>query len=482
MKKKFITNLALLLLLNLLIKPFYAFGIDRTIQNVVGAQNYGLYFSLLSFSIMLNIFLDMGIENFNRREIARHSHLFSKYLSSMVGLKIILGILFFIIGMITGYILGWRINEFRLLTILLLNQFIASFILFLRSNLGGLHLFKTDSFISVLDRSILIIICSLLLWGKIIDKPFKIEWYIYAQTIAYSTSALITFLIVIKKASVFYLKFDLKYFITILRKSFPYALLTLLMGLYLRMDSVLLERILPDGKIQAGIFAQSFRILEIFSNYGYLFAIILLPLFSRMIKEKKSIESLTRFSFLLIIIPTATFSITCIFYRLEIISLLYNEHIEFSSKVFGFLILSLLGMSTNYIFGSLLTANGSLRQLNVMALIGVSLNLILNLILIPKYNAIGSAIANLSTQAYIVIAQLVLIKKFFKFKINYSLIFRLVIFMFLIFILNSLADLIHINWMIRFISVIFTGLVISVIIGLFSIKYIFNLLHFSNIE
>ena len=38
MKRKFVINLALVLFLNLLVKPFWIFGIDRTVQNVVGAD------------------------------------------------------------------------------------------------------------------------------------------------------------------------------------------------------------------------------------------------------------------------------------------------------------------------------------------------------------------------------------------------------------------------------------------------------------
>jgi len=34
MKRKFINNLGFLLFLNLLVKPFWIFGIDRTVQNM----------------------------------------------------------------------------------------------------------------------------------------------------------------------------------------------------------------------------------------------------------------------------------------------------------------------------------------------------------------------------------------------------------------------------------------------------------------
>ena len=39
MKKRFITNLALLILLNLLIKPFWFFGVEVGVQNRVGEED-----------------------------------------------------------------------------------------------------------------------------------------------------------------------------------------------------------------------------------------------------------------------------------------------------------------------------------------------------------------------------------------------------------------------------------------------------------
>ena len=87
MKRKFLTNLFILLFLNFLVKPFWVLGIDRTVQNVVGAEEYGFYFSLFSFSIILNILLDFGITNFNNRAVARDHGNLASYLSNIVILK-----------------------------------------------------------------------------------------------------------------------------------------------------------------------------------------------------------------------------------------------------------------------------------------------------------------------------------------------------------------------------------------------------------
>ena len=50
-----------------------------------------------------------------------------------------------------------------------------------------------------------------------------------------------------------------------------YALLFLLMSFYYRVDSVMIERLLPNGKEQAGVYAQGFRILEAAFNFALLF-------------------------------------------------------------------------------------------------------------------------------------------------------------------------------------------------------------------
>ena len=93
MQKKFIKNLFFLLVLNLLIKPFYILGIDAEIINRVGAEKYGIYFSLFNFSFLFNIFLDFGINNFNTKNVAQNEHLLSKYFSKLFSLKLLLVLL-----------------------------------------------------------------------------------------------------------------------------------------------------------------------------------------------------------------------------------------------------------------------------------------------------------------------------------------------------------------------------------------------------
>jgi len=474
MKKTFVVNLALLLFLNLLIKPFWIFGIDRQVQNTVGTENYGVYAALFSLSIMLNILLDIGITNFNTKNIAQHSQLLRKYFSNIVILKFFLGVLYAIIALAVGALLGYDAFRFKLFAFLILNQFLLSFILYFRSNISGLHFYKTDSLISVTDRILMIVLCGYLLLYK--KEGFKIEWFVYAQTISYSITCLIAFIVVYGKAQFFRIKFDYKFLLLILKQSYPFALLVLLMGLYTRMDMVMVEYMLPDGANQAGIYAQSYRVLDAVSMFAYLFATLLLPMFSRMIKAKENIAQLVHLSFMLLMIPVIVFVLGSVFYGWELMKLMYHEHYNESTHIFKVLILGFIPISSSYIFGTLLTAKNSLRQLNTIAFSGLFLNLVLNLILIPSYGAYGAAVASLTTQVLSAIAQVVVARNVFSFKVPFPTIVMLSAFVVLVsFAFKFLKGTME-NWIYNLVLIGFVCIVLAFATGLIRIKEMIQIL------
>lgn len=415
MKRKFVTNLILLVSLNLLIKPFWVLGIDRTVQNMVGAEEYGLYFALFNFSMIFNILLDLGITNYNNRNIAQHTFLLKKHLSNIVGLKLMLAVVYTVFILVIAAIIGYNKIQFHLLFFLIANQFLISFTLYLRSNISALQLFRTDSLISVLDRSLMIILCSILLFTNVTDGVFRIEWFVYAQTVAYLATSLVTIAIVLSKSGKISLHVNKRFILVFLKKSYPYALLILLMAFYNRIDSVMLERLLPDplGKQEAGIYAQAFRLLDAVAMFGALVGGLLLPMFSKMIKNREAISPIVNLAVMLLFIPSIIIAVSSLLYDREIMELLYHSHIEDSADILGLLMTGFIGIATTYIFGTLLTANGSIRKLNIMAAGGMVLNISLNLILIPQFFALGSAFASMVTQLATALAQVIIAAQIF---------------------------------------------------------------------
>lgn len=457
MKRKFLTNLILLLSLNLLIKPFWILGIDRAVQNFVGAEAYGFYYAVFNFSFLFNIFLDVGLTNFNNRNIAQNQHLLNKYFSGILVMKILLSILYAVVTISIGFIIGYDASQMKLLYIMAFNQMLISFVLYLRSNLTGLHLFKTDSIISVLDRFLMIGFCAVLMWGHLNTITFNIEWFVYAQTAAYFTTAVIAFFVVVRKARFSHLYWNTKFYKVVIRQSLPYALLVLLMSFYNRIDSVMIERLLPTGigAYQSGTYASAYRLLDASNMIAYLFSVILLPIFSKMIKQKEHVGEIVKLSIILLITPAIIIAMSCFAYSKEIMTLLYPYHelesitefttrIDQSAYIFGLLMICFVAISTTYIFGSLLTANGNLKQLNIVAASGMLFNIGVNIILIPHFMAIGSAWASLVTQFVTAGLQMYLAIRIFKFNLNKKYIFQ-----FTGFILGTLIIIIAIKFLIE---------------------------------
>lgn len=425
MKKHFITNLALLIFLNLLIKPFWFFGIEVGVQNRVGEEIYGFYFSLFSFAFVLNILLDVGINIYNNRCISRDHTLLKENLAAIIPLKFALSVVYSGAVLVSGKILGYSAEQFSMLWILVFNQFLASFILYFRSNISGLQYFRTDSLLSVMDRSLMILFTGLLLWGNVTREPFRIEWFVYAQTASYTLTLIAAASIVRYRSGSFMRKFNLSDSLKILRLSYPFALLILLMALFNRVDSVMLERLLENGREQAGIYAQSFRIFEAATQFSFLFAMLLLPMFSRMIRQKQDINGLVRIALPLLLTAGLSGAISCNFYKRDIIDLLYDSHATYSSGIFGLLMIGFLFVSTTYLYGTLLTANNNLRQLNIAAAATVLINVTLNLILIPRFQAHGAAIASLVSQGFFAFTQWFLAIRLVKISWNADIMFRL---------------------------------------------------------
>jgi len=426
MQKKLFSGLLLIIVLNVLVKPFYIFGIDAQVQNQVSTEDYGLYFTLLNLSFLFNIILDVGINNYNSKKIAQYPHLLSRYLGAIVGLRILLGVLYFFITLCAGYILGFSSNAIHLLTLLAINQFFAGFIFYFRSNFTGMHLFKTDALFSVLDRFLLISFCLILLYGNVFSAQISIDQFVYAQTIAYGTAALIGLVYTLYLAPS-KIKVKKLFSLAILKQSAPYALLILLMMLYSRTDVIMIELLLEDGEKQAGIYAQGFRLLDAVNIFALLFAGILLPVFARAINRKEDIKLLLQTSSKLLISISILVGCCGFVFSNEIMDLIYMKDTEYSSQSFQWIILTFIPMATTYIFGTLLTANGSLKHLNLMALGGLSLNLLLNFFLIPAFKSEGAAFATLITQILTALAQIIISLHVFQLKVNYKICVKLLL-------------------------------------------------------
>ena len=430
MQKKLLSGLFWVLLLNLLIKPFWFLGIEVGVQNAVGAEEYGFYFAIFNLAYIFNILLDLGITNFNTRNIAQNPQLIDKHLPHLLTIKLLLLAFYVVVTFSTGLLLGYGSRQFYLLAFLTFNQFLNSLILYLRSNFEGLLLFKWDSVISILDRVIMIAICGALLWLPR-HPAFKIEYFVYAQTAAYLLTALTALGVLISKTGFSQLHFSRPFTLAILKQSLPFALLVLLMASYNRLDPILLQKLSPTGMgyYNAGIYASAFRLLDVLTMFAYLVSVPLLPIYAKLTKSPTAeLASTTRIVTSLMLVFAITAAIALGSMDSQLMNLLYTEHTEESASVFSILIFGIIPISMTYVFGTLLTAAGRLRQLNIFALCTLFINIAVNLLCIPRWGAVGSAWASLIAQCFMAIMQIWAALRIFHLHPSWNHILKIVLF------------------------------------------------------
>lgn len=474
MRITFLVHLALMVLLNLLVKPVAIFGIDAQVQNAVGAGEYGFYFSLLNFTYLFNIMLDFGITNFNMKYMAQYPHLARQYIGKILPLRFLLLLIYIVLTLTFAFCLGYDGKQFQVLFVLILNQFLVSVILYLRSYFSGLMYLKTDILLSVMDKLFLILFMGYFLY---FDHGTKVtvSLFVWVQTCTLVITLIVALLLLLSKIGFPLIKWNPSFNRYILRKSFPYALLIVLMMIYNRVDSIMLERMRPDGAYQAGIYAQAYRLLDAFYMFATLFSGLLFPLFARMLKDGSDVRVLLGTAGNLLF-PGAVILAAISFADWRfILGLIYDHDIPAAGEVFKVLMFSFLPICVTLIFGTLLTVNGNLKFLNWVSFTGIFVNVGLNFFLIPEYGALGATYASLFTQSGVALMQLVYGLRLFRIPIRMRLALKYLLLVAALIAVPLLLDYTRLDWN-RSLVMITVSAVILFTTGLLDWKAFFVLL------
>ena len=410
MNKKFSVNLVILLALNLLIKPIYLFGVEVGVQNAVGAERYGLYYAMFNFTFLFNVLLDLGMNNYQKIKVAQHAEIGMQNMTTLLPLKLVMSGVYMIVTIIAALIIGFEAEYWFFIGWIMVNQILSTYLLLLRANLAGLQLFVRDSILSISDRLILTLgVGYLLIFGT---EDFKIETFVLFQTASYIIAILFALGFLPSGSRFFKFNFSVKEARSMVRKTWPFALLILLMTAYHKLDGIMIERLSPNGLLEAGIYAQAFRILDAGNNFAFLYAGLLLPMFAKLfVDDFDSIKSLVDQAARLLIIPAGIALILILFYGDWFMKLLYVEHALEASLSLKWLMGSFVWMAVSYVYGTLITASEKMTTLNWIAFATMILNVVLNWIYIPKLGAQGAAMASFVSLGFMALSQIIFCQK-----------------------------------------------------------------------
>lgn len=418
---KFYSSLLLLIILNAIVKPFWIFGIDRQVQNITGVAEYGTYFSLLSISIVFGFLLDWGLNSFVNRELAAKKIALQQQLGGFLLLKLLFFLFYAIVVLAVAKLSGVR--RWDILTGVIIIQFLTFLFLFLRNVITANQWFNIDAWLSVLDKTLMIFVCGAFIFLPAVFGLINIQKFIVAQIVCTITAVLILIIILLYKGIVFNrpsLKFINR---NVVISVFPFAIVIFLMSVHIRLDAFLLERLHHDGAHQAGIYAAAYRLLDASNTIGYLIASFFMPFVARLWSEEKPLqETILQTRHVQIMFAVAIAAIT-IMLAPWLQNILYHRNDRYGIQILQWCLPALIGYGFTQVYGTVMTATGSIATFCYFNLFAVIINIMMNLFLIPRYGAFGCCVSALCSQYFLGISTMIFVHQKLKTSVGVASLF-----------------------------------------------------------
>ena len=405
MRNSFLFNIILLICINVLIKPAYIFAVEIPVQNYVGNIDYGMYFTFLNLAYIFQLMTDFGLQNLTLAELPRDRSRLSALWSNGAMLRVLFAVLFVFVMGLTGLALGYWSLDSKLFGVVMLNVFLISCLQYVRANISGMGLYFQDSLISALDKLLMLGILLFLLYGMS-RQGFSIHTFAWVQTLSIILAICAGLLVL--KGRIRWIKPDWVYMKTLFRQALPYGILIALMFLYTRLDAIMIEQLLTDGLDQAGLYAGAYRLYDAVTMISYLFATLLLPMFTELEKDVAARDKLYYGSLNMIIGMSLLIAIPLIIARTQVMNSLYDVTTVGAIQSLAWLLGAFILKSSLFVTSTLLTSAKRLDKLIRLCAIGIVLNFTVNYLLIPKMGIVGAAWATFATQILIAVGCLLL--------------------------------------------------------------------------
>jgi O-antigen/teichoic acid export membrane protein len=390
-----------------------------------------------------------------------------------------LSFVFMTVILIAGYAFG-RFNTLLLIGAGI-NLVLSTTYMLLRSSVAGLGFYRADSWLSALDKLFMIFFIGVYIYLPT-GSDINIYGFVLLQALSYIISSLIAF-------GFLYRKLDLKRLVSldfgttkkIIKSCLPYAWILVFMTIYSRIDGVLLAQLIDDNHYQTGIYAACYRFYDAANMATFVFGSLLYAMYARFSQDIKMIKMLVDLGFRLGLVVAMMISTLLIFWGKQIMGLLLPIFDTSHIAVLSWLMIAYVLASLASIFTSLMMAIGNIKLLNFILGAVCCVNVVLHLILIPKFGALGAAITMAATQALLMIGIFIVCRRNLDVSINILTFARSLIFILISIGVAYGATMITNNfWMIQSCIALMIIVSVSFVIKLINIEDVIGLFQSKN--
>ncbi len=393
-----------LLFINVIEQVFF-FVVFLVFARKYSVESYGELITLFTLANVFIVFLNFGFPIYLQREIAISKDKFSELLSRIITINLIIFFLYFLFVFVY-YKLFYSSISVKLFFMTILPVYLYSNINILNSVFSGLKEYKKQFKLFINSRLITIII--FIIFALFLKSSLLWLLVLYSLGFLYQ---IFLFIINIKKlTNKFYLSFDFKGILDIVKISYPLGMAVIFNYLYDKIDILLISKF--TDFTQVGYYSIGYGIYKA-STIAFSFLFISgLTRVSYLSRKKNAVRLfLKKYSLSLILI---SFIISIFLYITSdyLIKIIYTDKYLGSAVVLRIVSFAIMGLALNNLAGVILNGIGLFRENMYVTFIGFIINIILNFIFIPSFGIIAAAIVTIITEYFIFCGDYYFIKRF----------------------------------------------------------------------
>jgi len=361
------------------------------IARSLGDRLFGVYTFIIALLQLFQILIDFGLPLIVVKELSQGKKEEKRYLGNILSLKLLLSLF----SLAALWSLSFFLNKPPEIIILIYIQAIYiilySFNGLLVSIFRAKEKFQYEALIKFIDG---IIILGLIIWAA---RYHSLQLFIYAFVVTAILSVIITLIIISKKYFTLKFSFNTKILKSIISKSWPLALAGLFVVVYFRIDAIMLSYLIGDEP--TGWYNAAYQLIYTLIFIPGFIMMSFYPRLAKLTKESiKSAQKLYKQS-LGFIGACALVMMGLVFWLAQpIINLAYGQAFAPSILALKILTIAVFLSFLAHVWLFTLTALGKQKIYTWAVALGMIINIVLNLIFIPRYSLYAAAWTTVATE------------------------------------------------------------------------------------
>lgn len=394
------------LLISQIISYIFAFFYTIYTARYLGASGFGIISFALALGAILSIFTELGLSTLTVREVSRDKSLANKYIGNTLALKLILSSITLVSMVLVVTLLHYPPQFAAVIYYITLSFVVGAFTSIFYSVFQAYEKMEYQSVGQIINS--IMMFSGILL---IITYQLSIVNFGLIYLIASIVSLIYGVIVCVWKFVLPKIEIDLGLWKSILPKieidlnlwrfliieAIPLTISSVFLLIAFRVDTILLSII--NGNEAVGLYNAAFSLMTALMFVPFVYVSAIFPILSRLnVSSKELLKYSYETSFKYLLILGLPIAVGTTLLANPIILLIYKSGFTQSIVALQILIWSIPIIFINYILGTAINSINKQRETVKTTFIAMFLNIVLNILLLPKYGLIAACFITVLTE------------------------------------------------------------------------------------